>query len=146
MKVVLKQDVVDLGQKGEIKEVKPGYARNFLFPRNLAVPADSNKAQELFSARQKDESKKQNQIALVKRTIAESQGAKLFFKRKASSEGKLFAGVKIVEIVKELEKLTGLKPEALTPRTSIKKIGEHKFQARFSGGEKLNFVVLIKPD
>ena len=146
MKVVLKESISGVGEKGDEKEVKSGYARNFLLPRNLAVPANSIQAQELLSAKRENESKKQDEAALIKKIITENQGTELSFKRKASSEGKLFGSVKIAEIVEELKKSTGLKPESLIPRTSIKKIGKHKFQAYFSGGERLNFVVLVKPD
>ena len=52
MKIILKQDVKTIGKKDEIHEVSDGYARNFLFPRNLAAPAD---AAALNQARTKSE-------------------------------------------------------------------------------------------
>ena len=54
MKIILKQDVKTIGKKDEIHEVSDGYARNFLFPRNLAAPAD---AAALNQARTKSEAK-----------------------------------------------------------------------------------------
>ena len=54
MKVILKQDVKNIGKKDEIHEVSDGYARNFLLPRGLAAPADAN---ALNTARTKSEAK-----------------------------------------------------------------------------------------
>ena len=58
MKIILKQDVKTIGKKDEIHEVSDGYARNFLFPRNLAAPADAaalNQACLLYTSDAADE-------------------------------------------------------------------------------------------
>ena len=59
MKIILKQDVKTIGKKDEIHEVSDGYARNFLFPRNLAAPAD---AAALNQARTKSEAKAHHEV------------------------------------------------------------------------------------
>lgn len=61
MKVILKEDVADLGQCGQTVEVKPGYARNFLMPRNLAIPATRG------NLRAVDDVKKQKELRDKKR-------------------------------------------------------------------------------
>ena len=70
MKIILKQDVKTIGKKDEIHEVSDGYARNFLFPRGLAAPAD---AAALNQARTKSEAKAHHE--------AEARAAAVFVKR-----------------------------------------------------------------
>ena len=62
MKVVLKQDVRNLGKKGELVETSDGYARNFLFPRNLAAEADNKAMNELKNAESSKQFKIDTQI------------------------------------------------------------------------------------
>ena len=72
MKIILKQDVKTIGKKDEIHEVSDGYARNFLFPRGLAAPAD---AAALNQARTKSEAKAHHEAEA--RTAAEELAAKI---------------------------------------------------------------------
>ena len=144
MKIILKTDIKNLGQKGEEKEVKPGYARNFLFPRNLAVSADSIEAKTLSLAKKEEDGKKQENLAVIKKAISRNSQLQLNFKRKAAQSGKLFGSVKIEEINKELEKVLGFKAEEFKPNSPIKKTGEYKFNAKF-GPEVFHFLVIVKP-
>ena len=72
MKVILKQDVKSIGKKDEIHEVSDGYARNFLFPRGLAAPADAN---ALNTARTKSEAKAHHEAEA--RAAAEATAAQV---------------------------------------------------------------------
>lgn len=60
MQVVLLQDVSKLGKKGDVVNVTEGYARNFLFPRNLAAPASEGKLKEISIQKQTQAAKKNN--------------------------------------------------------------------------------------
>ena len=72
MKVILNQDVKGQGKKGELVNVSDGYARNFLFPKNLAVPAN---AQSLNELKNRDASAKYHQEQ--EKTAAEEAAAAL---------------------------------------------------------------------
>ena len=70
MKIILKQDVKTIGKKDEIHEVSDGYARNFLFPRGLAAPAD---AAALNQARTKSEAMRQKPARLPRSWLPRSR-------------------------------------------------------------------------
>jgi large subunit ribosomal protein L9 len=110
MKVIFLKDVPK-GKRGEIKEVADGYARNFLFPKGLALPAtpSATKAAKLLSeekaeqqARQLDEQSKMAQ---------ELEGRELHFKAKAGARGRLHGAITTANIAKELSQLTGFEIE-----------------------------------
>jgi large subunit ribosomal protein L9 len=107
MKVIFLKDV-SKGKRGEIKEVADGYARNFLFPKGLALLAtpSATKAAKLLSeekaehqARQLDE---QSKIA------QELEGKELHFKAKAGAKGRLHGAITSANIAEELSRLTSL--------------------------------------
>ena len=104
MKVILKADIKGVGKKDEVINASDGYARNFLFPKNLAVEADKKnmaelKAKENSKKYQKDQDKeKAVQIADKMSKII------LKIKVKAGENGKIFGGVSSKEIAQELER------------------------------------------
>ena len=104
MKVTLIKDYKSLGKKGEQKNVSDGYARNFLFPQNLAVPVLSNQAQILQSQLQKvvhDKEKIQKDAGKLAQKV---ENIVLTFKAKASENGTLFSGINKEMIALELNK------------------------------------------
>ncbi len=107
MKVVLKSDVKGKGKAGELITVSDGYARNFLFPRNLAVEANATamgefKSREESKAHHEAEQKKEAQQLAAK--IAETT---VVIKAKAGAGGKLFGSVTSKEVAAELNKILG---------------------------------------
>jgi len=145
MKVMLISDAKGIGIKGDIKEVKPGYARNFLFPRGLAIEAQSQKATEILAEKERESSKSDEDLEKIKKAINGQDGLTLFFAKKAAKEGKLFGSLKISEIAKELEKKLGVKPASIEPDSPIKMVGTHQLWAKFSATDNLNFIVEIAP-
>ncbi len=104
MKVILNQDVKDLGKKGELVNVSDGYAKNFLIPRKIAVIADATAMNELKNR----EMSKAHHLA-VEKANAEAAAAKLEGKSirisaKAGSNGRLFGSVTSKEIAEQLKK------------------------------------------
>ena len=109
MKVLLRQDVKGQGKAGQIVNVSDGYARNFLFPRQLAVPAD---AQAMNEVRTKEEAARYH--AKVEKDEATQKAALLKdkileIKAKAGNAGRLFGSVTTKEVAAELEKQFGVK-------------------------------------
>ena len=104
MKVILKQDVKGHGKVGDLVSVSDGYARNFLFPRGLAIVAD---AQAMNEFRNKEESVKYH--AAVEKQKAEDaaallKGQGLTVHAKAGQNGKLFGSVTSKEVAEELNR------------------------------------------
>ena len=107
MKVVLKQDVKGTGKKDELVNVSDGYARNFLFPRGLAVAADAAAISDL---RAKSEAKEHHKaVELDKATALAStiDGKSVRIEAKAGSAGRLFGKVTSKEVAEELKKQYG---------------------------------------
>jgi len=103
MKVLLKADVKGQGKKGEIINVSDGYARNFLFPRNLAVVADAKAENEVRTKKEaeihKVEYEKQKAVELGERLSATT----LKIHSTASPDGKLYGSVTSAAIAEELK-------------------------------------------
>ena len=102
-KILLREDVDDLGARGEIVRVRAGYARNYLLPRKLAVEATTNNVKAIEQERAALLKKEANE-----RTTAQGQadqlGALLLeFKRKAGEQGALYGSVTSMDIAEELK-------------------------------------------
>lgn len=105
MKVILNEDVKHLGEEGDIKDVARGYARNYLFPRNLAVPCNPLTLAHFESRREEIEQKKavkrQNAASLKERL----EGLTITIVMPAGVNGKLYGAVTNQTIADELQKL-----------------------------------------
>lgn len=109
MKVVLKQDVKGQGKAGQLVNVSDGYARNFLFPRQLAVPADSQVMNEL---RSKEESAQYHARVEKEAALAAAEQLKektVKITARAGSAGRLFGAVTTKEVAEALDKQFGIK-------------------------------------
>lgn len=147
MKIVLLKNVPKVGEKYQIKEVAPGYARNILFRQNLAVPAtpeNLKKAKAWQAGQVRDQA---GEEALAEEVAKKLNGYTLPMLAKASEEGHLFAGLGREEIVVALKKETGinLKSEAIMLDKPLKTLGIHNLSARLTGGREAKFQVLITP-
>ncbi len=102
MKLILREDVPNLGRGGDLVEVKPGYGRNYLLPRGLAVPANPKNVREIEHqkavAAAKAAKMKASAEALAKR-IADSPVA---LRRKVGEQDKLYGSVTAIDIAEAL--------------------------------------------
>ena len=111
MKVILQQDVRDHGKKGQMVEVSDGYARNFLFPRKLAIPATADNINTM-KQREKDRLKQiEEEKAAAAATAEKLQGCVVKVSAKAGDNGKLFGSVTAKEISDALESQYGITVE-----------------------------------
>ena len=146
MKVILTADIKNIGQKGDEKEVKPGFARNFLFPKKLAIVADSPEGIKLLAAKESQAQEHEGAAKKIAEVVGKNQGLELTFKSKASSEGKLFGSIKISQIESAVKEKTGTAPVKIEPNGPIKIVGEHQLTAIFSEGQTLDFKVIVEPE
>ena len=136
MKVILKENIKSIGKKDEIINVSDGYARNYLFAKNLAVEANSANLSELKS-RKDSETYKKNQEKEEAKKIADKMGRiKLQFKVKAGENGKVFGGVSSKEIAESLEKNYSIKidKKKIELKETIKVLGITKVQIKLYEG------------
>ncbi|HEY83343.1 MAG TPA: 50S ribosomal protein L9 [Dehalococcoidia bacterium] len=108
MKVVFLEDVPDVADAGEIKEVADGYARNFLIPKKLAVLADA-RAMHLVEAQLKKKARLQAEIEAEMRELAQQlEGKEIVLKTRAGAKGRLYGSITNADIAEELEKSAGV--------------------------------------
>lgn len=109
MKVLLKQDVKGQGKAGQVVNVSDGYARNFLFPRQLAVPADAQVMSEVRSKQESAEYHARVEKEAAMRAADSLKGKVLKISAKAGSAGRLFGAVTTKEVAEALAKQFGIK-------------------------------------
>jgi len=127
---------------GEIKEVKNGYARNFLLPRKLAKIATSKNLQ-IFN-QQKIEAEKQEKelIEKLKETAARLKDINLDFLLKIGDDGQFFGSVSVSEIKKALEDLDYQNLEIILERP-IKELGEYPIEINLGKGIKTKIKITV---
>ncbi|MEE9578515.1 MAG: 50S ribosomal protein L9 [Gemmatimonadota bacterium] len=100
--LILRTDVADLGRAGEVVDVKPGYARNYLIPQGLAYAASEGNVRRLEGEHQQAQVSLDQQKDRAEGLAAELEGRSVSFKVKAGEEGKLFGSVTTVDIAEQL--------------------------------------------
>lgn len=147
MKVILCEDVDNVGEIGQTVKVSPGFARNFLLPRRLAVSADSASAHQIeheMRIIRKREEKRRKELAEVAKGMS---GLRVEFTAKVGEEGKLFGSVTNLHIAEKLAAqghIVNRKKIILTE--PIKTLGEHKVTIRLKTGIEAKIVVVVEPE
>ncbi len=131
MKVILKEDVDRLGSMGDIVNVKPGFARNYLIPRNLAVEANPRNIKE-FEHHKRVLQQKAERIKNAAQHLAEKiSSSPVTIKVKAGEEDKLFGSVTTIDIEKALkEKGFEIDRKKIMLEEPIKRLGEYRVKIK----------------
>jgi large subunit ribosomal protein L9 len=146
-KILLRQDVDDLGARGEIVRVKAGYARNYLLPRKLAVQATTSNVKQIEQERAALLKKEANE-----RTTAEGQAEQigklvLEFKRKSGEQGALYGSVNSMDIAESLkERGYEIDRHRLHLREPIKRIGDFSVPLRLHRQVTIDLQVKVLPE
>ncbi len=144
MKVVLKENVKGVGQKGEVKEVKDGYAMNFLIPQNKAVPATNNNVKQAELRQEANKERMEKEVAEAKKLSEKIKGQKIIIQAKAQKE-KLFGALTEKDITTALQK-EGLSvgQGKIKTKGKIKKLGEYDVVIEWLDGIKADFKLLVE--
>lgn len=102
MKLILREDVYNLGKSGELVTVKEGYARNYLLPRNLAMLASSANVKQLEHEKKVIELRQQKLKGSAQEQAKKLEGVKVVIKRKVGDQEKLFGSVTALDIAEAL--------------------------------------------
>lgn len=102
MKVILMADVKGQGKKDQMVEVSDGYARNFLFPRKLAKPADNQAVTELKNKQAAAQHKIDVERATAKEIAEKLTATKIIFKVGASADGRLYGSITAKDVAEKL--------------------------------------------
>ena len=148
MKVILKADITGVGKKDQVINASDGYARNFLFPKNLAVEANAENMSKL-KAKQDSNAFKKSQEKEEAQKIADKL-SKILMKVqvKAGENGKIFGGVSSKEIAENLEKQYNIKVDKkkIDLKETIKTLGMFTIEIKLYEGVvgKLKIDVISK--
>ncbi len=126
MKVILKENMDNLGHIGDIVKVAPGYARNYLIPKGFAIEATTKNAKALDHAKRQMEYKKNKVLEQAKQLAARIEGLPLNLVHQAGEEGKLFGSVTNMELAEQL-KAQGIEIDRkkIVLAEPIKQVGEY---------------------
>ncbi len=146
MKVILLEDVKGQGKKGELINTSDGYARNFLFPKKLAKPADASSIKEIETKKESqafhlaEEKKKAQEI---KDFLADKQ---IVFKTTGGSDGRLYGAVTTKDISEKIEKDLGVKVDkkVISISNTIKTAGEYTVKIKLFSGITADLKLLVE--
>ena len=145
MKVILLCDVKGQGKKDQIVEVSDGYARNFLFPQNKAVPADAKATNEL---KNKEEAKqfKINEDRKAAQALADKvNNIEIEIVMGHGADGRLYGSVTAKDIADELKKRIGvdIDKRKIQLKDNIKAYGKHDVQLKILSDISAKFIVYV---
>jgi large subunit ribosomal protein L9 len=106
-KIVLTQDVANVGSAGEIVEVRPGYARNYLIPQNLAIPATKGALKQAELIKATATRRRAKDLATAQGLANAISAVSLTFQRRVGENGRLYGSVTSAEIAEEISKQIG---------------------------------------
>ena len=132
MKVILQQDVKGQGKKGQMVEVSEGYARNFLLPRKMAVPATADAINTMNLKEKAKKAEEARQKALAEETAEKLKECMVKLTARAGAGGKLFGAVTTKEISEGLQKQYGIDvpKQKLVLEEPIKSFGSYQVKAK----------------
>lgn len=136
MKIILLEDIKHVGKRDDIINVSNGYARNFLFPKKLAVEATKNNLLKLQTRQISEDHKKDLEVNKFKEQAKQLEGIELILRVKAGDNGKIFGGItskEISEQLKEQYKIEIDKKKILLKET-IKNLGIFVVDIKFGDG------------
>ena len=134
MKVILKEDVQNLGQQGDVVEVKSGYARNYLMPQKLAILFTKQQKKSIEEAQRVEERKLEREKDQLESVLKQIEDLSLSLKMQSEEDSKLFGSVTKLDIVKLLEEngIITIDKKYVDLSSPIKTLGEHKVDIVFT--------------
>ena len=132
MKVVLLQDVKAQGKKNDIVEVSEGYARNFLFPKKLAIPADAKAINDIKNKKSSEAHKIEVEKAAARELATKLEGITVKLTVDGGSEGRLYGAVTAKDIAEALKSQFGIEIDKrkIMLDAPIKAYGTYKIDAK----------------
>lgn len=145
MRVVFIEDVLGVARGGDVKEVKNGFARNYLIPKNLAVPATHNALQRVEKLAKEAEATRLKTLSDMTALSQELEGVQVNVEMRAGVNGRLYGSVTSSIIAEELEKITGREIDRRTVLLSepIRSLGVSEVRLRLHPEVETSIGVLV---
>ena len=148
MKVILQQDVKNLGKKGDLVNASDGYARNFLFPKGLAIEANSSAMNDFNNKEASKKFHKAEEIKAAQADAAKLDGKTFKLTAKAGANGKLFGSVTSKDVSKKIKDELGIDIDKrkIVTKSDIKSFGTFTAEARLFTGIVAQFSVKVEEE
>jgi large subunit ribosomal protein L9 len=144
MKVILMTDVPALGHRGETRDVANGYARNFLLPRKLAVPATPVNLKNVEHLKRQRVREELRALEVAKATATRIEALTLAVAARASDDGRLYGSVSAQDVVEFLEKhKVPVEKRRVQLEEPIKALGDYKVPVRLHGDVTATLTVSV---
>jgi large subunit ribosomal protein L9 len=144
MKVILMTDVPALGHRGETRDVANGYARNFLLPRKLAVPATPANLKNVEHLKRQRAKEEDRALAVAKATAGRIEALTLAVTARASDDGRLYGSVSAQDVVEFLGRhQVPVEKRRVQLDEPIKAVGDYKVPIRLHGDVTATLTVSV---
>ena len=145
MKVILLQDIKNVGRKEQIIEANDGYARNYLFPKKLAIEATKDNMLKLQAKKTSEANKKKAEIEANKEIAKKIEKIELTIKAKVGENSKIFGGITSKEIAEELKKQHKFEIDRkkITLKDTIKSFGRYTAEIKFGDGVNAELTINV---
>ena len=147
MKVVLLQDVRNVGKRDDIITVSDGYARNFLFPQKLAAEATPGALKEIARKRAAQDAREAERRAEAEAKAALLKNKVITLSVKCGEKGRLYGSVTAAEVAEALEKQHGISTDRrkIDLGEPIKEVGDREISIRLYPGVSTTMTLRVKP-
>ena len=147
MRVVFLEDVEGVAKGGDVKDVKNGFARNFLIPKSLAVPATHDALQRIEKLAQQAEKARLKKLSDMRALGEELKGARVDVEMRAGSGGRLYGSVTNAIVASRLTELTGkqIDRKSVSVPDSLRELGSYKAGVRLHAEVQAEVDILVHP-
>lgn len=147
MRVILRQDVENLGEAGTVQTVSDGYARNYLIPKGLAVVATPGELKVLAENQRVREQKIARQEQQLQALADRIAGTRIVFQARAGEGGRLYGSVTAGDIAEKLSSLVGTEIDRrkVVLEEPIRSLGEHTVTVHLVGKLRPQVTVVVEP-
>lgn len=147
MRVILLQDIEKVGKQYEVKEVKDGYAQNFLLPQSLVKPATPENLAWLEAEQSKKKTKEEEELKEIQSVATKIDGIELIVAVKVGDEGQLFESITDQKIIEKLTELGfKIKKNQINLEEPIKELGEFPVKIVFDHNLEAEITVIVTED
>ena len=148
MEILLKKDVNNLGSAGDIVSVKSGFARNYLIPQGLAMPATAGLRKQAQQIKQAAERRRLRELKTAQDLADRIGKVTLNFKAKAGESGRLYGSITSAAIAETLEETLGIEIDRRRIRLDhpLRELGDHDIGIHLAQGVDASFRVTVEPE
>ncbi len=144
MRVILLQNIENIGKKYEMKDVKNGYARNFLIPKGLAKPATREVLKWLEVQKEIEEKKAEEELKKIQEVASKVDGLEIIIQVKIGEKGELFEKITSQKISESLKKLGfEIKKNQIDLIQPIEELGEFPIKVKFEHNLESQITVIV---